>query len=150
MGGAKPSDEAEQKGTNLREWVGAAVVVALMGLGWAFDLPHLLSLERLIHERELLLAFAQMHHVEAVGLFIALYILGAALSLPGDVFLALAGGFLFGSVLGTLYVNIGATIWATLAFLPRATGCGIGATPDSDSGSVESRRDLKRMRPATC
>lgn len=113
----KPIDDTEQKGNSLKQWVGAVSVAVLMGLGWAFDLPHFLSLERLIHERELLLAFAETYYVEAVGLFIALYILGAALSLPGDVFLTLAGGFLFGSVLGTLYVNIGATIGATLAFL---------------------------------
>ena len=31
--------------------------------------------------------------------------------------MTLAGGFLFGSVLGTLYVNVGATVGATLAFL---------------------------------
>src|SRR5262245_8533288 len=38
-------------------------------------------------------------------------------SLPGAVILTLAGGFLFGSVLATIYVNIGATTGATLAFL---------------------------------
>jgi uncharacterized membrane protein YdjX (TVP38/TMEM64 family) len=31
--------------------------------------------------------------------------------------LSLLGGFLFGSIAGTLYVNIGATVGATLAFL---------------------------------
>jgi uncharacterized membrane protein YdjX (TVP38/TMEM64 family) len=39
------------------------------------------------------------------------------LSLPGAVILTLAGGFLFGSVFGTLLVNLGATSGATLAFL---------------------------------
>ena len=39
------------------------------------------------------------------------------LSLPGGAIMTLAGGFLFGSVLGTLYVNVGATVGATLAFL---------------------------------
>jgi uncharacterized membrane protein YdjX (TVP38/TMEM64 family) len=45
------------------------------------------------------------------------YIAVTGLSLPGAVILTLAGGFLFGSVFGTLYVNIGATTGATLAFL---------------------------------
>ncbi|TLY15099.1 MAG: TVP38/TMEM64 family protein, partial [Nitrospirae bacterium] len=40
-----------------------------------------------------------------------------ALSLPGAAILTLAGGFLFGTVLGTVYVNVGATTGATLAFL---------------------------------
>jgi uncharacterized membrane protein YdjX (TVP38/TMEM64 family) len=40
-----------------------------------------------------------------------------ALSLPGAAIMTLAGGFLFGSLLGTIYVNLGATSGATLAFL---------------------------------
>ena len=39
------------------------------------------------------------------------------LSLPGAVILTLAGGFFFGAVFGTLFVNLGATSGATLAFL---------------------------------
>ncbi len=98
-------------------WGILAGVPAAAGLCWYFDLSRWWSLERLIMERELLRTFAEMHYAEAVALFIGLYILGAALSLPGDVFLTMAGGFLFGSVAGTVYVNIGATIGATLAFL---------------------------------
>jgi len=47
----------------------------------------------------------------AAGLVLGLY------SLPGAALMTLLGGFLFGSVLGMLYVNVGATIGATLAFL---------------------------------
>jgi uncharacterized membrane protein YdjX (TVP38/TMEM64 family) len=39
------------------------------------------------------------------------------LSLPGAVILTLAGGFLFGGILATLFINVGATTGATLAFL---------------------------------
>ncbi|MGZ8366674.1 MAG: TVP38/TMEM64 family protein, partial [Nitrospira sp.] len=39
------------------------------------------------------------------------------LSLPGAVILTLAGGFLFGATMATLFINIGATTGATLAFL---------------------------------
>lgn len=48
--------------------------------------------------------------------FIAVYALGAVLFLPGSV-LTLAGGALFGPVLGTFYNLTGATIGAGLAFL---------------------------------
>ena len=40
-----------------------------------------------------------------------------ALSLPGATILTLAAGAIFGSALGTLIVNIGATSGATVAFL---------------------------------
>ncbi len=98
-------------------WSLLAGMMMLAGLWWAFDLSEYWSLERLVMQRDLLRAFADMHYAEAVLLFIGLYILGAALSLPGDVFLTMAGGYLFGSLAGTVYVNIGASIGATLAFL---------------------------------
>ncbi len=49
-------------------------------------------------------------------LFILIYAVGTVVFLPGSV-LTLAGGALFGPVLGALYNLIGATIGATLAFL---------------------------------
>ena len=49
-------------------------------------------------------------------LFIAVYAIAAVLFLPGSV-MTLAGGALFGPVLGTFYNLTGATIGATLAFL---------------------------------
>lgn len=92
--------------------VGAAV-----GLFFYFDVGHVLSLEALKQNRDQLLAFTEANYVSAVGLFILAYIVVTGLSLPGAVILTLAGGFLFGSVLGTLFVNLGATTGATLAFL---------------------------------
>ncbi len=49
-------------------------------------------------------------------LFMLVYALAAVLFLPGSV-LTLAGGALFGPVLGTVYNMVGATLGATLAFL---------------------------------
>jgi uncharacterized membrane protein YdjX (TVP38/TMEM64 family)/rhodanese-related sulfurtransferase len=49
-------------------------------------------------------------------LFIGLYALAAVLFLPGTVF-TLAGGILFGPVLGTVWNLTGATLGAALAFL---------------------------------
>ena len=49
-------------------------------------------------------------------LFILIYALAAVLFLPGSA-LTLAGGALFGPVLGTFYNLTGATLGATLAFL---------------------------------
>jgi len=48
--------------------------------------------------------------------FILIYNLGSILFLPGTI-LSVAGGAIFGSTLGTVYVVIGATLGATLAFL---------------------------------
>lgn len=50
------------------------------------------------------------------AVYIFIYILSAALMVPG-LPMTVLGGILFGPVLGTVYVSIGATIGATLAFL---------------------------------
>jgi uncharacterized membrane protein YdjX (TVP38/TMEM64 family) len=50
-------------------------------------------------------------------LFVLTYVAVTGLSLPGAAILTLAGGFLFGALPGTLFVNLGATTGATLAFL---------------------------------
>jgi uncharacterized membrane protein YdjX (TVP38/TMEM64 family) len=88
-----------------------------IGLFLYFDLGRFLSLESLKANRDHLLAFTEDNYTAAVSLFILLYIAVTGLSLPGATILTLAGGFVFGAVPATLYVNIGATTGATLAFL---------------------------------
>lgn len=91
----------------------AAAVAAFVLL----DLAQYLSLEALKSNRDRLLVFTQQHYAAAATLFAVAYVLQTAFSLPGATILTLTGGFLFGPLLGTLYVNIGATLGATLAFL---------------------------------
>jgi len=98
------------------------IVVALLflsaiGAFFFFDLKTYLSLDTLKANRDSLLDFTQEHYVPAVALFILIYVVQTSFSLPGATIMTLAGGFLFGSLWGPLYVNIGATTGATLAFL---------------------------------
>ena len=93
-----------------------AIAVAISAFFY-FDLGRFLSLNALKENRDHLLAFTEANYVAAVVLFIVVYIAVTGLSLPGAVILTLAGGFLFGSVFATLFVNVGATTGATLAFL---------------------------------
>ena len=94
-----------------------ALLVSGVGAFVFFDLGRYLSLESLKANRDRLLDFTNDHYTAAVAIFIALYCVVAGLSLPGAVIMTLAGGFLFGGLLGTLYVNVGATSGATIAFL---------------------------------
>ena len=82
-----------------------------------FDLSRFLSLQMLKDNRDYLLSFTETHSAVAAALFVLAYVAVTGLSLPGAVIMTLAGGFLFGAVLGTLFVNLGATTGATLAFL---------------------------------
>jgi uncharacterized membrane protein YdjX (TVP38/TMEM64 family) len=101
--------------------IGKALLFVLLVSGVGafvyFDLGRYLSLDALKANRDRLLVFTDDHYAAAVGVFIALYCVVTGLSLPGAVIMTLAGGFLFGSLLGTLYVNVGATSGATIAFL---------------------------------
>jgi uncharacterized membrane protein YdjX (TVP38/TMEM64 family) len=101
--------------------VGKAIVVGLFATAvfvfFYFDLKQYVSLEALKANRDRLLAFTEANYTSAVLIYILIYCLQTAFSLPGATIFTLAGGFLFGSVIGTLYVNIAATSGATLAFL---------------------------------
>lgn len=100
---------------------GKVAVVLAIGVAVAaffyFDLGRYLSLDALKEHRDELLAFAEARSAVAATLFVLVYVVVTGLSLPGAVILTLAGGFLFGVVWGTLFVNLGATTGATLAFL---------------------------------
>ncbi len=94
----------------------ALVIGLAIGAFFYFDLGRFLSLDALKDNRAHLLAFTDANYVAAVGVFISAYAIVTGLSLPGAVILTLAGGFTFGAVLGTVFVNLGATTGATLAF----------------------------------
>jgi len=102
---------------SMGKWILAFVIVCTIGSFFFFDLGHYLSLDALKHNRDRLLDFTELHYAVSVVLFIVTYVVVAGLALPGAVILTLAGGFLFGSVLGTVFVNIGATTGAVAAFL---------------------------------
>ncbi|MBL8671787.1 MAG: TVP38/TMEM64 family protein [Alphaproteobacteria bacterium] len=63
-------------------------------------------------------------HPAGPAVFVLVYAGAAAISLPGAAFLTLAGGYIFGAWLGTLWSAIGATAGATLLFLAARSGLG--------------------------
>ncbi len=93
------------------------LMVVAVALFFVFDLGQYLSLESLKSNRDQLRAFYDANAVTMVAAFIGVYIVTVALSLPGATILTLCAGAIFGSVTGTLVVNVGATIGAMLAFL---------------------------------
>ena len=57
------------------------------------------------------------HQMMSMAIYMAIYILVAALSLPGAAVMTLAGGAIFGFWYGLVLVSFASTIGATLAFL---------------------------------
>ena len=101
--------------------LGKIIILGVLGLGlgvfFYLDVGQYFSLEALKANRDDLLTYANANFTAAVVLYVAVYVLQTAFSLPGGALMTLTGGFLFGSVLGTIFVNVGATTGATLAFL---------------------------------
>lgn len=101
--------------------IGKLIILMLFVLAvilfFYFDMGRYLTLAELKAHREALLAYTGAHYGFAVALFILIYCLQTAFSLPGATVLTLGGGFVFGVLPAILYVNIGATTGATLAFL---------------------------------
>jgi uncharacterized membrane protein YdjX (TVP38/TMEM64 family) len=95
------------------------LVVAVLGIAsfFYFDLGQYLSLASLKENKEKLNAFYEDNATMMILGFIGIYVVSTAFSLPGATILTLAGGAIFGPWVGTLAVNIGATVGATLAFL---------------------------------
>jgi uncharacterized membrane protein YdjX (TVP38/TMEM64 family) len=83
-----------------------------------------LSFTALAENRDWLCSLVERWGVIAALIYIAVYSLLVALSVPGALVLTIAGGFLFGTWLGALCAVIGATVGATAIFLAARVGLG--------------------------
>lgn len=95
----------------------AAIVALVIVLTKYFNVQKYLSFESLKHNKTILRDWVDANMLFSVAAYIVIYIFVAGLSLPGATVLTLAGGFLYGTVPAVLFVNIGATMGAFLAFL---------------------------------
>ncbi len=93
------------------------LMVLAVGSVFVFGLDDFLSFEMLKTHRQTALDWYAQNHILAVLVFIVGYGVTVALSVPGAVWLSLAGGFLFGTVPATLYVVLAATLGALGIFL---------------------------------
>ncbi|MFW5815565.1 MAG: FAD-dependent oxidoreductase [Wenzhouxiangella sp.] len=94
-----------------------AVFLAALAAFFALDLGQYFNLETLRVQRDRLLGFTEQNLALVLSGFMLIYILMAALSLPGAAVLTIAGGALFGVALGTVAVSFASSIGATLVFL---------------------------------
>jgi uncharacterized membrane protein YdjX (TVP38/TMEM64 family) len=101
----------------------AALATIATLLFW-FDLDRFLTFEALqTHHRDLT-GFVADQGALAIAAFLTIYAIATAVSLPGGAVMSIAGGFLFGSAFGTLYIVLAATLGATAVFLIARTAFG--------------------------
>jgi len=106
---------------NNKKILNKIVILVLIVLGIAvfryFDLGQYLTLGYIKASQEKFQILYQSHRVLVIAAYMGIYIAVTALSLPGAAVLTLAGGGLFGLMVGTIAVSFASTIGATLACL---------------------------------
>jgi len=110
--------------THLKRFGPLLVLAALIIAAFATGVTDQLSLEALRARHGELAAFVAVNRWLALAAFMAVYIAVAALSLPGALFLTLAGGLLFGPWLGGGGSLVAATLGASVVFLACRTAFG--------------------------
>jgi uncharacterized membrane protein YdjX (TVP38/TMEM64 family) len=104
-----------------RSVVNKLIIAGLIVLGIIafryFNLGQYLSLGYIKASQEKFQALYLQNRLMVISVYMGIYIAVTAMSLPGAVVLTLAGGGLFGLVIGTLIVSFASTIGATLACL---------------------------------
>lgn len=98
-----------------------AVLLGAVAAFFYWDLGQYLSLEYLKSSQVKFQALYERHQLAVIAVYMAIYILVTALSLPGAAVMTLAGGGFFGLVLGTVIVSFASTIGAALACLVART-----------------------------
>lgn len=103
-----------------RETVFLAILIIIIVSVIALKLPgagDYFTIENIKEDIALLRQNVEDHYIIVALFYILVYIVVVGFSIPEAFLLSIAGGFLFGTILGTVYVNIGATTGAIIAFL---------------------------------
>jgi pyruvate/2-oxoglutarate dehydrogenase complex dihydrolipoamide dehydrogenase (E3) component/uncharacterized membrane protein YdjX (TVP38/TMEM64 family) len=102
---------------NKQKLVLVALLAALVVAFFAFELGRFFSLDYIKGAQGELAALYQSRPAFVVGVFFAVYVAVAALSLPGAAILTLLAGAIFGLLVGTVVVSFASSIGATIAML---------------------------------
>lgn len=119
-----------------------ALIVLIAAIG-AFTLRDYLSFETLRENRAALLAYRDGHFAVMVAVFIAIYVLIVAFSLPGAAVASVTGGFLFGLAWGTAFNVVAASIGAVAIFQAARMGLGqsLAAKMEASDGTLKRIKD---------
>ncbi len=112
------------KSSALKRYLPLAVIVGLMGLAFAMGWHKYLSLQAIGENYGAMQAFIADNFAVALLIYMGAYIAVIALSLPGGLFMPLAGGLLFGPYVGIPATVIAATLGATIIFLIAKSSLG--------------------------
>ena len=122
------------------------MLIAGLAVTGGYALNDVFSIDMLRLHRAELLSITQSHKVLAALLFVSLYSVIAGLSLPGAAIASIAGGFLFGLMLGTILNITAATLGATALYLAVQWGVGESFVRRLDALEGRSDKIVSRLR----
>lgn len=125
-------------GHKIRRFAPLAVIGGAITAALSLGVGDYLTFDALRENRHTLTMFVDEQGALAIAAFLGIYVLVTALSLPGGAILSIAGGFLFGTVFGTAYIVVGATLGAVGIFIAAQTALG-------DSLKAKAGPWLKKM-----
>lgn len=94
-----------------------AIIIALVGSVFVFDLTQYLTLEHLKQQQQTLNQLFNERPFFLLGLYFVIYVISTALSIPGATVLTLGAGAIFGFAWGLLLASFASSVGALLAFL---------------------------------
>lgn len=101
-----------------------AAVLAILAIGYALGLHRYLTPEALAEQRDTLTGYVDRNPAVSAAAYVLAYAAAVALSFPGATVLTVAGGIMFGWLLGGALAVLAATLGAVGIFLIATTSVG--------------------------
>ena len=117
-------DRVGASGHTVLRWLPLVLVVLVLAAAYGLGLQTYLSLDKIAKYQDRLSSFVAEHGVLSASLYVLVYVAAVGLSFPGASVLTAAGGFMFGSIVGTILTVLAATMGATIIFLIARTSLG--------------------------
>lgn len=108
----------------MRRLLPLAILIAALVAFFAFGLQDWIDLDLLRRHRLVLAEQVRNNYLLSLVAYVAIYALAVAVSVPGATVLTIAGGFLFGQVVGCAAGVVAATTGAAALFLAARTALG--------------------------
>ena len=138
----KPKDIKGSK--RLSRWLPLLVLALGIGIFFLFDGPSYITIETLSSNRQALEEWVGRYGIWAQLFYVLIYIFATAFSLPVGALLTITAGFLFGIVVGTIIVVLGATIGSVGIFIAVRMGVGDFLTRNTGSWAARMSEGFKK------
>lgn len=123
--------------TPMKKFTFVFIAILAMLAFWFSGIADHFTIDNFLIHKDQLQEYVSVYYIQSILLYMVLYIVVVALSLPLASFITLTGGFLFGLVVGTVIVTVSATLGATIIFFIAKSS--VGETLRDKAGKLYAR-----------